>query len=100
MDPVSVQRIRAGQGVQGVQPGGRSGPDGTGFGEALKGFAKEVDAANNVAAKQVADLAAGNVDNVHKAMIELGKAEVTFGYMMEVRNKLIDAYKEVMRMQM
>ncbi|MFQ5752664.1 MAG: flagellar hook-basal body complex protein FliE, partial [bacterium] len=39
------------------------------------------------------------VENVHEVMIAMSKAEVSFKFMMETRNKLIDAYKEIMRMQ-
>jgi flagellar hook-basal body complex protein FliE len=100
MDPISMQKIQGGQGIQMPQIVEKSGKSGSGFGDMVEGFAKEMNDVQNRASQQVADLAAGKVDNVHNVMIELGKSEVTFGYMMEVRNKLIDAYKEVMRMQM
>jgi len=63
-------------------------------------FGKEINAAEERVGEQVRELAAGNLDNVHRVVTELGKAEITFSYLMEVRNKMIEAYKEVMRMQM
>ena len=63
-------------------------------------FGKEINAAQERVGEQVSQLAAGNVDNVHKVVMELGKAEITFSYLMEVRNKMIEAYKDVMRMQL
>jgi flagellar hook-basal body complex protein FliE len=42
---------------------------------------------------------AGQVENVHDAMIAMEKASVSFQFLVEVRNKLLDGYREVMRMQ-
>jgi flagellar hook-basal body complex protein FliE len=41
----------------------------------------------------------GEVQDVHSAMTAMQKADLSFQMMMQVRNKLIDAYHEVMRMQ-
>ncbi|MEK6730065.1 MAG: flagellar hook-basal body complex protein FliE, partial [Planctomycetota bacterium] len=46
------------------------------------------------------NFATGKVENVHEVMIAMSKAEISFKFMMEARNKLIETYKEVMRMQM
>jgi len=62
-------------------------------------LATEVDQLQQKADKEVARLAAGGTDNIHQVMLALGKAEVAFTYMLEVRNRLVEAYKEVMRMQ-
>lgn len=37
--------------------------------------------------------------NVHGLMLSMEKAEISFRLMMQIRNKLMDAYREVMRMQ-
>lgn len=37
--------------------------------------------------------------SIHEAMIALEKASISFKAMMQVRNKILDAYQEVMRMQ-
>lgn len=83
--------------VEVLKPAQKGGGE---FAKLIQGFGKEIDATQNRVAEKVSDLAAGKVDNVHQVVMELGKAEITFNYMMEVRNKMIDAYKEVMRMQM
>jgi flagellar hook-basal body complex protein FliE len=51
------------------------------------------------AGESVENFATGKVENVHEVMIAMSKAEVSFKFMMETRNKLIDAYKEIIRMQ-
>jgi flagellar hook-basal body complex protein FliE len=43
-------------------------------------------------------MAGGNVP-LHKAMIAVEEASVSFQLMVEVRNKLLDSYQELMRMQ-
>ena len=63
-------------------------------------FAKEVDQLQQDAGDQVAKLAAGKMDNMHQVMLSLGKAEIAFSYMLEIRNRLVEAYKDVMRMQL
>jgi len=45
------------------------------------------------------DLAVGKTDNIHEVVIAGEKADVAFQLMMQVRNKIMDAYSEIMRMQ-
>lgn len=45
------------------------------------------------------DFAMGNMDNVHDVMIAQEKASIALQYTVEIRNKVIDAYNEIMRMQ-
>jgi flagellar hook-basal body complex protein FliE len=82
-------------------PGGE--PDG---GQAGRSFVATLkDAVDSVNHQQVradelaARFAAGQVEDVHDAMISLEKASLSFKFMVEVRNKLLDGYQEVMRMQ-
>lgn len=56
------------------------------------------------ALQQAADQAveqvhAGDEKNLHAAMIAMEKADISLRYMVQVRNKAIDAYQEIMRMQ-
>jgi len=69
------------------------------FMKVLGKIGKEVSQSQNIANEQVAALASGKTDNIHQVMLSLGKAEISFNYMMEVRNRLVEAYKEVMRIQ-
>ena len=45
------------------------------------------------------ELVAGRNKNIHETMLMLEKADMSFRLMMQVRNKVIDAYREIMRMQ-
>ena len=49
--------------------------------------------------KAIEDFATGKIENMHEVMISMKKAEMSFQFLMETRNKLVEAYKEVSRMQ-
>ncbi|MDP6354029.1 MAG: flagellar hook-basal body complex protein FliE [Planctomycetota bacterium] len=72
---------------------------GESFGNTLKGFVEDVNMAHGQADKTVEDLVTGRTDNLHKAVIAMNKAELSFRYMMEVRTKLVQAYQEIQRIQ-
>ena len=69
------------------------------FEKALEGALKEVDQAQKASNEQIQKMLAGDIQDVHSAMIAVQKADLSFQMMMQVRNKLIDAYHEIMRMQ-
>jgi flagellar hook-basal body complex protein FliE len=71
----------------------------TSFGAVLKGAINEVNHVQAEADQAIQQLAAGNKKDIHQTMIALEKAEVSFQLMMQVRNKIISAYEEIMRMQ-
>jgi flagellar hook-basal body complex protein FliE len=45
------------------------------------------------------DFAAGKTDNIHQVTIAAEKADVALQFTMQIRNKIMDAYQEIMRMQ-
>lgn len=51
------------------------------------------------AAQSVQDLQSGNAASLHQTMIALEEASVSFQLMVEVRNKVLEGYQELMRMQ-
>lgn len=73
--------------------------DGNSFGAILKNSINEVNNFRQEADRAVEALASGNGKDIHQTMIAVEKAEVSFKLMMQVRNKIISAYEEVMRMQ-
>jgi flagellar hook-basal body complex protein FliE len=70
-----------------------------GFADMFEKFIKGVDRKKKVAASEVQDLILGKSDNIHEAMVKVQEAGVAFNLMIQVRNKLVDSYKELMRMQ-
>jgi len=93
-----------------IQPTGEAGklvgkgaeltPEGANFGDLLKQAMQEVDAAQHTAHQEARNLMTGEATDMHTAILAVQKADVSFQMMMAVRSKLIDAYREVMRMQM
>ncbi len=49
--------------------------------------------------KKAQEMAVGKSENLHDAMINFEKAETAFKLLVQVRNKALDAYHEIMRMQ-
>jgi len=45
------------------------------------------------------DFAAGKTDNIHEVMIAAQKADIAIQFTLQIRNKILDAYNEIMRMQ-
>ena len=104
MDPLNLNQLPS------VQPLGEAGkaagkgpeslPDGATFGDILKQAMQEVDVAQHTAQQEARNLMTGEATDMHTAILAVQKADVSFQMMMAVRSKLIDAYREVMRMQM
>lgn len=46
------------------------------------------------------DFALGNIDNVHDVMIAQEKASIALQYTVQLRDKLLEAYNEIMRIQL
>lgn len=53
----------------------------------------------NAAAGDLQDLAAGRQDNLHHVMLSLEEAKLSFQLLVQVRNKMLEAYQDLMRMQ-
>lgn len=45
------------------------------------------------------DLAAGKTDNIHHVMLSLGSAKLSLQLLVQVRNKLLEGYQDILRMQ-
>ena len=59
----------------------------------------EVNASQLSADQSINDLVAGRTDNVHDVVLSLAKADLSFRMVLEIRNRLIESYQEVLRMQ-
>jgi len=81
----------------GLAPAG--GAPSEGFSQLLDGVISTV--ANKQAESQAITrkVLLGETDQIHQSMIAMQEASVAFSLMVEVRNKLVDSYQELMRMQ-
>lgn len=72
--------------------------EGLNFNDVLKKAIAEVSGLEKEADRQIIELAAGRADNLHEAMLALNKADISFRTLMAIRDKLVEAYREVMRL--
>ena len=68
-----------------------------GFAEALGKVVNAVETTEGQANEAVTGMLAGKTD-VHEAMIALQRADLTLQFSVQIRNKLVQAYNEIMRM--
>jgi flagellar hook-basal body complex protein FliE len=65
----------------------------------LKDAIADINKLQTNADEAIAKVQLDNTASIHEAMIALEQASVSFRAMMQVRNKILDAYQEVMRTQ-
>lgn len=80
--------------VGGIRSGGP-----TGFAETLNEAINRVDNAQQVANRNIEAYVAGEMDDLHEVMISMNTAKATFNLMTEVRNRVLESYQELMRLQ-
>ena len=81
-----------------VTPGQSSQPGG--FQSVLQGAIQNIEAANGNADDSVQKFLTGQNEELHSAILAVQQASIAFDLGLQVRNKVVDAYQEIMRMQM
>ena len=69
------------------------------FFQTLEGAMDKVQEVQSGADQQVASVLQGNGQDLHTAMVAVEKADLTFQMMMQVRNKIVQAYQTISQMQ-
>jgi flagellar hook-basal body complex protein FliE len=69
------------------------------FGQTLERAMADVNALQNEAGKAVDKMVVGEAVDLHEVMVAVEKAKTSFDLLMEIRNKALEAYREIMRMQ-
>ena len=69
------------------------------FSKVLKASLDEVNDLEKAGESALSDIATGQVKDLHQAALAINKAETSMKLMLEVRNKAINAYKEILRTQ-
>ncbi len=69
------------------------------FADMVKGLVKETNQEQLKSQDGVRQLIAGETDSIHDVVLTTSRADLAFRLMMEIRNRLIASYQEVMRMQ-
>lgn len=92
--------VQAGGRVSEAQSTAAGSAGGTDFAAVLRNSIEQVNQTQQQADGMAANFAAGDGNaNLHDVMIALQKANVSFQEMVQVRNKLVTAYHDVMNMQ-
>ncbi len=71
----------------------------TDFSKILKESLEEINDMQVKGDRAMADIATGEVKDLHQAAIAINKAETSMKMMLEIRNKALSAYKEIARTQ-
>lgn len=91
-----LEKLSAGSALPSIAPSGTASDT---FSTYLGRMVNEVNAQQAAAGEAVNGLLTGQNVPLHQAMIAMEEASVSFQLMVEVRNKLLDSYQELMRMQ-
>jgi len=91
-------RIHAGQERAVPYAQGKNRKDGDGFSALVKKAVERVNEMEKEADRSVEELAKGNA-GIHESMIALQKADISMRFLLQIRNKALEAYREIMRMQ-
>ena len=92
--PISGPRI-----AEAIQTPAQTGKSGE-FQRVLDNLIKQVDQPQKEALQQVQSFLSGENEELHSVALATQKAELVFQLGLQIRNKVVEAYQEVMRMQM
>ena len=70
------------------------------FGDLLNKAITGINDAQRISTEYDEKLIAGNIDNLHEPLIAAKKSEILFSFGLEVRAQILDAYREIMRIQL
>ncbi|MGF1449128.1 MAG: flagellar hook-basal body complex protein FliE [Opitutales bacterium] len=95
-----INRTLQQMGADGVsQPGRVDATSRASFDSMLGDLISQVDATQKEGRAEARKLMAGESDNLHGSVIAMQEASVAFTLLVETRNKLVESYQEIMRMQ-
>lgn len=102
MDPIQIGSIVREAGNMEISPNRQEIADGEGtqsFADVLSNAINSVDETMKSSDQKVQQFIAGESNNVHDVMISMKRAQLSFEMMVEIRNKAIETYQEISRMQ-
>jgi len=93
----ALKQIVAGQ-LQQEKSASQSKPDTAKFSETLGNMMEQVNELQNASGAAIEDFVAGKDIQLHEVMAIGEEAQISFQFLLEVRNKLIESYQELSRM--
>jgi flagellar hook-basal body complex protein FliE len=102
-DPLSINGLGAGQPIGPIgkasAAGAAQGAEGPSFKQVFLDSLEQVNRLQQEADDGVERLATGETSNMAEVFSAVRKSEVAFSMLMEMRNKLVDAYREIQQMR-
>ena len=95
LNPIDPPRPNVGIGFGGLQ---KTSPTES-FGQLLDNVVSTVESKQGNAHEMTRKVLLGENDQLHQSVVAMQEASVAFSMMIEVRNKLVESYQELMRMQ-
>lgn len=97
--PISgIRHLNPAEAIRDVAGAGRPGAAGA-FAESLSKALNTVDSMQKESHASVNRLLSGEIEDLHKVALDHQRAALAFDLLLQVRNKAVQAYQEVMRMQ-
>ena len=96
MDP--IKGFSNNQILPSFDPGKKNVNGENNFQSTLNSLISQVDSQLKDASQRAEDFAVGKKTNLHEVMIASEKADLSFQFLLQIRNKLLEAYQEIMRM--
>jgi flagellar hook-basal body complex protein FliE len=98
--PVPITPIRAPAGIPQIDPFGSARSTPGAFQSVLSDAIGRVEQFQQNSDTAIGKFLSGEDEEVHKVALASQQAEIAFDLFLQVRNKMVSAYQEVMRMQM
>lgn len=95
----ALEELGGGQAEGGKSLAGPTSADGKTFSDILQKSFETVNNQQHEADEAIRELVSGRTKNIHETMLTIERADASLKLAMQVRNKILDAYREVMRMQ-
>ena len=100
MDPLAITSVQGTTGTGYVSNAGGVPPtDGSGFAASLTGAVDGLQQMQNTSNDLAIQAVTGNLEDIHNATLASTRAQVTLELVAAVRNKGVDAFNDIMRMQ-
>ncbi len=97
--PSPISGIRTTPAIAGIEPSTHAGKPGE-FESILNASINRLESLRGDAAQSVDQLLSGQGEELHSALLATQRAELAFELGLQIRNKVVQAYQEIMRMQM
>lgn len=104
IDPITIQSLRQNPAMEGrdkIRQVNFGSPtnEGASFTEMIRDAVNSVNSIQKESETGVENIIAGKAENIHEVMISMQKAQLSFQLMVEIRNKALETYQELSRMQ-